>query len=218
LGSLYDELALVSPFKRKDKPKNEQERAERKQKFEGLKKEVLTLGEELERQGVAKRNERWAQLLKEKGSKAVPEFLPVVGPKVAKNIVEYFRSQTGRQVLSRLQKLGINPPGDRTMGKTPVVFAASAFSGKSFVLTGSLESMTREEAAEEIRARGGSVVASVSKNTDFLIAGEDAGSKLEKATELGVKIISEKEFLERLGWKPENAEVTAPTEKQPTLF
>ena len=78
--------------------------------------------------------------------------------------------------------------------------------------------MTRDKAAEEIRARGGHVTGSVSKNTDFVIAGEEAGSKLEKAAELGVPIIGEPEFLERLGSKPENAEGKTATEKQPSLF
>ncbi len=218
LGILYDELAAVSPFKRNDQPKNEQERAERKQRFETLKEEILKLGEDLERQGVAKRNEKWARLVQEKESKTVPEFLPVVGPKVAKNIVDYFQSEAGHHVLARLRKLGINPAGDAQQGKTGLPPADLPFGGKSFVLTGSLSSMTRDKAAEEIRARGGSVVGSVSKNTDFLIAGEEAGSKLEKARELGVPIMSEKEFLERLGRKPENAEGKTPAGDQPNLF
>jgi DNA ligase (NAD+) len=217
LGAFYDELAAVSPFKRDDPPKSEQARAERTRQFEKLKVEILALGEELERQGVAKRNEKWARLLKEKESKAVPEFLPVVGPKVARNIVEYFRSDAGRQVLSRLHKLGINPPGDPKLAKTAAAFADSAFSGKTFVLTGSLASMTRDKAAEEIRARGGSIGSAVSKNTDFLIAGEEAGSKLEKAKELRVPVIDEKEFLEMLGRKPENAEGKPKKEKQDTF-
>ena len=63
--------------------------------------------------------------------------------------------------------------------------------------------MTRDKAAEEIRARGGSLTGSVSKNTNFLVAGEEAGSKLKKANELGVKILMEKEFLQMLGSKPQ---------------
>ena len=78
--------------------------------------------------------------------------------------------------------------------------------------------MTRDKAAEEIRRRGGNVVGSVSKNTDFLVAGEEPGSKLDKATELGVPVLREKEFLDRLGRKPEDEEKKTPPGKQPNLF
>jgi DNA ligase (NAD+) len=72
------------------------------------------------------------------------------------------------------------------------------FKNKSFVLTGTLSSMKREEAAERITNLGGKSVSSVSKNTDFVIAGESAGSKLDKAQKLGVGILTEEEFLEKL--------------------
>ncbi|MFM8440539.1 MAG: BRCT domain-containing protein, partial [Acidobacteriota bacterium] len=73
------------------------------------------------------------------------------------------------------------------------------FSGKTFVLTGKLEKFTRDDAAKQIENRGGRVSGSVSKKTDFVVAGEDAGSKLTKAEELGVKVLSEDDFLEMLG-------------------
>lgn len=73
------------------------------------------------------------------------------------------------------------------------------FAGVTFVLTGALSSMTRDEAAEKIKARGGKVTSSVSKKTGAVIAGTDAGSKLTKANELGVRVIGESEFLEMLG-------------------
>jgi DNA ligase (NAD+) len=218
LGSLHDELAVVSPFARTNQPKSGEEKAERTRRFENLKGEILALGGELEKQGVAKRSEKWARRVEEKQSKAVPEFLPVVGPKVAGNIVAYFHSEGGHYMLSRLRKLGINPAGDSKKSETSPAAADSRFSGKNFVLTGSLQSMTRDKAGEEIRARGGHVTGSVSKNTDCVIAGEEAGSKLEKATELGVPIIGEAEFLQRLGGKPENAEARTSTAEQPSLF
>ena len=73
--------------------------------------------------------------------------------------------------------------------------AAGLFAGKTFVLTGTLPTLKREEAAAKIEALGGKVSSSVSKKTDFVLAGEEAGSKLEKAQELGVKILNEAEFL-----------------------
>jgi DNA ligase (NAD+) len=213
LGNLYDELVLVSPFVRENKPMSSEERASRKQQFERLKNEILILGEKLEKEGVVKRNKKWAQLA-EKNSKAVPEFVTIVGTKVAKNIVDFFASKTGRKVLSRLQKLGIDPKG---VSKTSGTSAASGnlpFSGKAFVLTGSLANMTRDNATDEIRARGGSVVGAVSSNTDFVVAGEKAGSKLEKANELGVKILTEKEFLKMLGSRPQPEQKDKKTQKE----
>ena len=75
-------------------------------------------------------------------------------------------------------------------------------SGKIFVLTGTLPTLSREEASALIRDAGGSVASSVSKNTDFVLAGENAGSKLEKARELGIETLSEEKFLNLIGSKP----------------
>jgi len=216
LGSLYDELALVSPFVRTNQLKSSEEQARRKQQFENLKKEILVLGEELAKDGVAKRNKKWEKLTHEKRekSKAVPEFVTVVGTKVAKNIVDFFASKAGQKVLSRLQRLGINPKTGLKAGETLVPSDKLPFDGKTFVLTGSLASMTRDNATDEVRMRGGSVVGSVSSNTNFVVAGEEAGSKLDKAKELGVKILTEKEFLEMLGLKAKSETKDKQTQKE----
>jgi DNA ligase (NAD+) len=216
LGSLYDELALVSPFVRTNQLKSSEEQARRKQQFENLKKEILVLGEELAKDGVAKRNKKWEKLTHEKRekSKAVPEFVTVVGTKVAKNIVDFFASKAGQKVLSRLQRLGINPKTGLKAGETLVPSDKLPFDGKTFVLTGSLASMTRDNATDEVRMRGGSVVGSVISNTNFVVAGEEAGSKLDKAKELGVKILTEKEFLEMLGLKAKSETKDKQTQKE----
>jgi len=73
--------------------------------------------------------------------------------------------------------------------------------GKSFVLTGTLETMSREEAKDRIRSLGGEMRESVSKNTDFVVAGEKAGEKLDKAIELGVKVLNEEEFIKLVDFK-----------------
>jgi DNA ligase (NAD+) len=109
-----------------------------------------------------------------------------------------------------LDKLGIYPTG---LGKKPHADAL-ALTGKTFVLTGTLPSLSRDEASALIRDAGGNVTGSVSKNTDYLLTGGEAGSKLDKAKALGVKILTEKEFLELLGTK----ENPKPATNQGSLF
>ena len=93
-------------------------------------------------------------------------------------------------IIERLRKGGVH----WEEGLPAQRLEAGAFAGKAFVLTGTLPSMTREEAGELIRSRGGKVVGSVSGKTDFVVAGAEAGSKLEKARELGVAVIDETEL------------------------
>ena len=125
------------------------------------------------------------------------------------SIQEFFTSDYGKPVVTRMAKLGIQPESQPKVN----LVNATAISGKTFVLTGTLPSLSREEASALIRDGGGNVTGSVSKNTDYLLAGEEAGSKLDKAKELGVKILTEKEFLDLLGSKPK-----ASQKKQPDLF
>ena len=136
-----------------------------------------------------------------------------IGPVVAESIIGFFSSANGKRILKRLQELGIHPVG--SIGNQKMSEAgASPFLGKTFVLTGTLPSLSRDEASALIRDAGGSVTSSVSKNTDFLLAGEEAGSKLDKAKELGVKILSEKEFLDMLGSKPKSQTKDKQTQKE----
>jgi DNA ligase (NAD+) len=114
-----------------------------------------------------------------------------VGPVAAGSVLDYFASNEGRGILRRMKDLGLRPQSQKGAVKN----TGSFFSGKTFVLTGTLPSMSRDEAAERIVALGGKVTSSVSKNTDFVLAGTEAGSKLEKAQALGVTVIDEAEFL-----------------------
>ena len=113
-----------------------------------------------------------------------------IGPAVAASTLEFFASKPGKRLLAKLEKLGIDPQG--------TVMEAGVFTGKTFVLTGTLPTMKREEAEQKILAAGGKVSGSVSKKTSFALAGEEAGSKLDKARELGVRVIDEAEFLRML--------------------
>ncbi len=115
---------------------------------------------------------------------------PDIGPKVAQSIYDWFREKRNLELLARLEKAGV------LVEAMPARTAASSkLAGTSFVITGSLESMGREEAKEKIRAHGGDASESVNKKTSYLVAGAEPGSKYDKAQKLGVKIINEKEFL-----------------------
>ena len=114
-----------------------------------------------------------------------------VGPVAAASVLDYFVSPAGKKVLARIRDLGIKPASEKARMAAP---SKGIFAGKTFVLTGTLPTLTREEATAKIEALGGKVSGSVSRKTDFVLAGAEAGSKLDKAQELGVKIIDEAEF------------------------
>src|SRR6266446_6354378 len=114
-----------------------------------------------------------------------------VGPVVAKSVLDFFGSAEGKKILQRMKQLRIHPKTEKVSTKK---MAGLPLAGKTFVLTGTLPSITREEATEKIEALGGHVSDSVSKKTDYVLAGVEAGSKLDKAKELGVRVIDEKEF------------------------
>ena len=121
-----------------------------------------------------------------------------VGPVAAASVLDYFASPAGKKVLARIRELGIKPEGESRQSRHAAT-ATAIFAGKTFVLTGTLPTLTREEATAKIEAAGGKVTGSVSKKTDFVLAGAEAGSKLEKAKELGIKILNEAEFLKMCG-------------------
>jgi DNA ligase (NAD+) len=120
------------------------------------------------------------------------DVVTVVGPVVAQAAFAWFDSKSGRETLKRLHHLHIAP-----ICSSPGA-GDQAFAGKIFVLTGTLEKMARNEASERIRALGGNVSGSVSRKTNYVVAGPGAGSKLEDAQSLGVKVLNEEQFLEML--------------------
>jgi len=118
-----------------------------------------------------------------------------VGPVVAQSVLDFFASTAGKKILRRMKDLGIRPKTEKVSAKKA---AELPLAGKTFVLTGALPSITREEATERIEALGGHVTGSVSKKTDYVLAGAEPGSKFDKAKELGVRIIGEPEFRKML--------------------
>ena len=146
--------------------------------------------------GIRMVGERTAQFLAEHfGSMEVLENASVeelqgvneVGPKIAESIAEFFANPANRKLVERLGKAGLAFTGQKKERGTKLA-------GKTFVLTGTLAHFTRDEAKKMIEDAGGKVTGSVSKKTDYVVAGADAGSKLEKAKELGVAVIDEKEM------------------------
>ena len=118
-----------------------------------------------------------------------------VGDVIASSVVQWFRDPRNPKLIERLRQAGLNFKSELFQPQAK----AGTLAGKTFVLTGTLPNLKREEAAAKIEAAGGKVTGSVSKKTDFVVAGAEAGSKLDKAQQLGVKIIDENELLRLCG-------------------
>jgi DNA ligase (NAD+) len=122
--------------------------------------------------------------------------VPEIGPEIAASIAAWFKEEKNLKILERLKDAGISPQEkEKDQG-------SGSLSGKQFVLTGTLASMTREEAERLILKAGGRATGSVSKKTDYVVAGTEPGSKLAKAGQLGVRILTEDEFLNLPGISP----------------
>ncbi len=120
------------------------------------------------------------------------EQIHEIGPSISRSVVNFFSEQHNMKTIDRLKKHGLNFTSGKKIEKE------TFFTGKSFVLTGTLSDFSREEASDKIVMFGGKVTSSVSKNTDYLLAGENAGSKMTKAEKLGISIMNEKEFIKHL--------------------
>jgi len=121
------------------------------------------------------------------------QSLQSIGPQIAESVVRFFADNHNQRIVNRLKNAGMQMREKKKRTRT-----TQQFSTKSFVLTGALTTLTREEAKESIEARGGKVVSSISKNTDFVVVGVDPGSKLEKAKTLGIPLLDEQKFLNML--------------------
>ncbi len=173
LGAKETERSEISPRSRKNPPKDDAEKAAREQRETVIKTEIAEIEARLAGGGLKAR-------------------MPEVGPVAAASVLDYFASPAGQTTLQRIHELGIQPAPE--MSKVTAA-ETGIFAGKAFVLTGTLPTLTREEATARIEAQGGKVTGSVSKKTDYVLAGAEAGSKLEKAQQLGIKILDEAEFL-----------------------
>jgi DNA ligase (NAD+) len=118
------------------------------------------------------------------------EAVPGFGSEIAQAVSEWFQNHSNQQLIDRLRQAGVQLEGE----VAPIV-TDTAISGKVFVITGTLPTLKRDEAKVLIQQAGGKVTDSVSKKTNYLVAGEEAGSKLEKAQALGITILSEAELM-----------------------
>lgn len=119
--------------------------------------------------------------------------IPDVGPKIAENIVEFFHDERILEGLEKLLSEGVKPHYEE------ITVEESIFTNKTVVITGTINGYTRKELKEKIEEMGGKVSGSVSRNTDYVIVGENPGSKYEKALELGIEIIDEERLSEIIG-------------------
>jgi len=157
--------------------------------------------------GILHVGEEYAELLAEnfssiddlaKANKEDLLSLPSIGPKIADSIVAFFRQEGNKRIIEKLRKAGVRLEREKVEEAKPEELALG---GLEFVLTGKLESFTRQEAEARIKALGGKIGSDVTKKTSYLIVGVDPGSKLAKSQKLGIKTLSETEFLKLLNQK-----------------
>jgi DNA ligase (NAD+) len=191
LGQLRERLRETSPNTEANRGRSEEEREALKGEHERVREEAAGVGRALLASGFARASAAVA-------GRAQPwEVLTAIGPVAAARLTGFFDSETGRGLMARLKALGIEARSRRYA--PPTARPRGVLSGKTFVLTGTLPGMSREEAGRLIRDAGGDVTGSVSRKTDYVVAGESAGSKLEKAQALGVAVIDEAGLLRMLG-------------------
>ena len=126
-----------------------------------------------------------------RGEPLLPVPLEGIGPEIIDSVQRFFAEPHNRQVIAELLAAGVAPVGSPPAAMAPGAAARAPLAGRSFVITGTLPSLSRDDAAARIRAAGGTVAGSVSRKTDFVVAGEAAGSKLQKAAELGITVLDE---------------------------
>ncbi len=127
------------------------------------------------------------------GQAKIEDLLSIegIGPNIGQAVVDWFARPANQNVLAKLQQAGVWPTADESPAATGV---SQRLSGLTFVVTGSLQTFSREEIKVYLQAHGAKVTGSVSKNTDYLVAGENPGSKLTKAQSLGVQVLTENEL------------------------
>jgi DNA ligase (NAD+) len=195
LDRLHEEAEAVNPRGRRNKDKTPLEKQQLATRHAEVLAEANAAGRRLLDAG-------FAAPAKKKGASDA-DVVTVIGPVVAQAALDWFAGESGQETLRRLHDLGIAPAGSRPGA------GDQALAGKTFVLTGTLERMSRSEAAEKIRALGGNVSSSVSRKTNYVVAGPGAGSKLEEAQAMGVTVLDEEQFLKMMGSSVESGKAAS---------
>ncbi len=205
LESMLDkERQKFSPTTGANKRRTQAEKDELKKLETPIREELATVQRRLVSSGFAV----YAKEAKAGSDSSLRSILTPVGPVAAKSVLDFFNSNEGSAVLKKLRELGISPSREsrESKGRGPLV-------GQIFVITGTLESMSRDAAAERIISLGGSVKSSVSKKTTFVISGASPGqNKIDDATKHGVRLMSEKEFLALIDTGPKIVSAEKPRE------
>ena len=188
IESVADSLLLQDVLDFHEKSKQATKARRNPEEYKKLREAVAQISERLVRSGFAARS-------KSKNEKKI-SIVTEIGPVIASSVLKFFGSGAGKEIPRRMQELGIRPKSEKLSANKA---AHLPLAGKTFVITGTLPSLTREEASARIAAQGGHVGSAVSKNTDYLVAGENAGTKLEKAKQLGVAVLDETELNRMLG-------------------
>ncbi len=190
LFSKQEECKRINPRSAKNRSLSDEERATQAQRLEEVIHEIEVIGTRLVQAGLAR------QKKEAKNTSHASEYVTTkFGPIVAGSVLDFFASEVGQTILKRLDELGISPRGETASTTGGDAGEQTPLTNKTFVITGTLSTMTRDKAAEEIRLRGGNVTASVSKKTSYVIAGAEPGAKkVEKAAQLGIALLHEKEF------------------------
>ncbi len=200
LVAKQEQVRKLNPRSRLSKPKTPEEREMRIAQIQALNDEMTTIAERL---AAIDQLDKWDESPEKDGIR-IMKILTTIKQDAAESTVAFFATQRGRDILAGLDALGINPTSSlSTQG--------DALAGKTFVLTGTLISMSRDDAGDAIRAQGGAVTSSVSSKTDYLVAGANTGvRKTEKARQLGVDVIDEAALIAMLGHAPSPPASTEP--------
>lgn len=217
---LEEQAKAINPKSKDNPPANEEERRNRQAQYDTIRKEISEI-RKLEAVETEKRSGEYKHLCSEiervKANIADAGFSGEIGPVVAGSVLDFFDSRQGSEVLQRLAELGINPLGGTAAESSGN--EARPLTGKVFVLTGTLSSMSRDEASDRIRTLGGQVTSSISSRTTCLVAGANTGArKTEKAAGLGIKTIGEPELLDMLEIDAEELPQKEPEPTQGELF
>ncbi len=188
LQELTEKALFINPRSHKNPVESEQEKEERTTEYNQICDKVDEVGKRLVKAGWYKQNERKSKTSK---NRTIPEYVlknnEGIGAETAKSVLNFLNSNIGAEILDRLKNLEIHPVGE--------IEKKGKLDGKKFVLTGTLPILKRSEATELITQNGGKVLGTVSKNTSYLVAGDNPGSKFEEAKKLGIEIISEEQLL-----------------------